>query len=91
MRDAGKVVVEALAIIEEVIKPEITIAELNKLAEEFIIKQGAKPCFKGYCGFPAFICTSVNDEVVHGIPSNRVLLEGDIISIDCIPEILTLN
>ena len=83
MRDAGKVVVEALAIIEEVIKTEITTAELNKLAEEFIIKQGAKTSFKGYCGFPASIWTSVNDEVVHGFPSNRVLLEGDIISIDC--------
>jgi methionyl aminopeptidase len=83
MRDAGKVVEEALAISKEVIKTEITTAELNKLAEEFIIKQGAKPSFKGYYGFPASICTSVNDEVVHGIPSNRVLLEGDIISIDC--------
>jgi len=83
MRDAGKVVAEALAVIEQLIKPGITTAELDKLAEEFIIKQGAKPSFKGYCGFPASICTSVNDEVVHGIPNNRVLLEGDIISIDC--------
>ena len=83
MRNAGKVVAEALAIIEQVIKPGITTAEIDKLAEEFIIKQGAKPSFKGYCGFPASICTSVNDEVVHGIPTNRILLEGDIISIDC--------
>lgn len=83
MRSAGKVVSEALVIIEQVIKPGITTAELDKLAEEFIVKQGAKPSFKGYCGFPASICTSVNDEVVHGIPSNRILLEGDIISIDC--------
>ncbi len=83
MRNAGKVVAEALAIVEQVVKPGITTAEIDKLAEEFIIKQGAKPSFKGYCGFPASICTSVNDEVVHGIPTNRILLEGDIISIDC--------
>jgi methionyl aminopeptidase len=83
MRNAGKVVAETLAIIEQVIKPGISTAEIDKLAEEFIIKQGAKPSFKGYCGFPASICTSVNDEVVHGIPTNRILLEGDIISIDC--------
>ncbi|MCB2295107.1 type I methionyl aminopeptidase [Clostridium algoriphilum] len=83
MRNAGKVVSEALATIQQGIKPGITTAELDKLAEEFIIKQGAKPSFKGYYGFPASICTSVNDEVVHGIPSDRILLEGDIISIDC--------
>ena len=83
MRSAGKVVAQTLSLIEEVIKPGITTAEIDKLAEEFIIKQGAKPSFKGYCGFPASICTSVNDEVVHGIPTNRILLEGDIISIDC--------
>lgn len=83
MRNAGKVVAEALAIIEQVIKPGISTVEIDKLAEEFIIKQGAKPSFKGYFGFPASICTSVNDEVVHGIPTNRILLEGDIISIDC--------
>jgi methionyl aminopeptidase len=87
MRNAGKVVAEALAIIEQVIKPGISTVEIDKLAEEFIIKQGAKPSFKGYCGFPASICTSVNDEVVHGIPTNRVLLEGDIISIDCGAEL----
>ncbi|MCB2290278.1 type I methionyl aminopeptidase [Clostridium sp. CS001] len=83
MRNAGKVVAEALAIIEQVIKPGISTVEIDNLAEEFIIKQGAKPSFKGYFGFPASICTSVNDEVVHGIPTNRILLEGDIISIDC--------
>jgi len=83
MRSAGKVVAETLETIQRGIKPGITTAELDKLAEEFIIKQGAKPSFKGYCGFPASICTSVNDEVVHGIPTNRILLEGDIISIDC--------
>ena len=83
MRDAGKVVSGVLALIEQVVKPGITTKDLDKLAEEFIVKQGAKPSFKGYCGFPASICTSVNNEVVHGIPTNRNLLEGDIISIDC--------
>lgn len=83
MRDAGKVVSGVLALIEQVVKPGITTEDLDKLADEFIIKQGAKPSFKGYCGFPASICTSVNNEVVHGIPTNRSLLEGDIISIDC--------
>ena len=87
MRNAGKVVAEALAIIEQAIKPGISTVEIDKIAEEFIIKQGAKPSFKGYCGFPASICTSVNDEVVHGIPTNRILLEGDIISIDCGAEL----
>lgn len=83
MRDAGKVVSGVLALIEQVVKPGITTKDLDKLAEEFIVKQGAKPSFKGYCGFPASICTSINNEVVHGIPTNRTLLEGDIISIDC--------
>lgn len=83
MRNAGKVVADTLATIEAVIKPGITTAEINKLAEEFILEQGAKPSFKGYGGFPASICASVNDEVIHGIPDNRVLQEGDIISVDC--------
>jgi methionyl aminopeptidase len=57
---------------------------LNRIAEECITKQGAKPSFKGYYGFPASICVSVNEEVVHGIPSNKIVLqEGDIISVDC--------
>lgn len=84
MRQAGKIVGNTLLKLEEVIKPGITTAELDKIAEEYIIKQGAKPSFKGYYGFPASICASVNEEVVHGIPSNKVVLqEGDIISIDC--------
>lgn len=83
MRQAGKVVGETLLMLEEVIKPGITTAEIDKIAEEFITKQGAKPSFKGYHGFPASVCASVNEEVVHGIPGNRTLQEGDIISIDC--------
>ena len=83
MRRAGKVVSNTLARLEEVIRPGITTAEIDYLAEELILKQGAMPSFKGYQGFPASICASVNNEVVHGIPSNRILHEGDIISIDC--------
>lgn len=83
MRHAGKVVGETLAKLEEVIEPGITTAEIDKIAEELILKQGAKPSFKGYNGFPASICTSVNEEVVHGFPGKRALVEGDIISIDC--------
>lgn len=83
MRQTGKVVGETLLRLEELIKPGITTAEIDKVAEEFITKQGAKPSFKGYGGFPASLCISVNEEVVHGIPGNRVLQEGDIVSIDC--------
>jgi methionyl aminopeptidase len=83
MRRAGRLVGETLARLEEAIKPGITTAELDKIAEEFILKHNAKPSFKGYHGFPASICASTNSEVVHGIPASRVLEEGDIISIDC--------
>lgn len=83
MRRAGKVVGDTLAMLEDVVKPGMTTAKINRLAEDYIIKQGAKPSFKGYYGFPASICTSINEEVVHGIPSDRVLREGDIISVDC--------
>lgn len=83
MRRAGKVVGDTLSLLEEVIKPGITTAELDRFAENYILKQGAKPSFKGYYGFPSSICTSLNSEVVHGIPGKRVLQEGDIISIDC--------
>ncbi|MBB6631778.1 type I methionyl aminopeptidase [Clostridium algidicarnis] len=83
MRQAGKVVGDTLLKLEEIVRPGITTAKIDEIAEEFITKQGAKPSFKGYGGFPASICTSINEEVVHGIPTNRVLNEGDIISIDC--------
>jgi len=83
MRRAGKVVGETLAKLEEAIKPGITTADLDRIAEEYILKQGAKPSFKGYHGFPASICASVNNEVVHGFPTNTLLQEGDIVSIDC--------
>lgn len=84
MRQAGKIVGNTLLKLEEVIRPGITTAELDRIAEEYIVKQGARPSFKGYYGFPASICASVNEEVVHGIPSNKLVLqEGDIISVDC--------
>ncbi|MCL1851643.1 MAG: type I methionyl aminopeptidase [Peptococcaceae bacterium] len=83
MREAGKIVAEVLARVEEKIKPGITTGELDRLADETIAARGAQPAFKGYRGFPATLCTSVNEQVVHGIPGTRVLTEGDIISIDC--------
>lgn len=83
MRSAGKVVANTLAMIETVIKPGITTAEIDRLAEEFIRSQGAIPSFKGYGGFPGSICTSINNIVIHGIPGKTTLKEGDIISVDC--------
>lgn len=83
MQKAGRIVAETLIKLEEVIKPGITTEELDKIAEEHIIKCGARPSFKGHYGFPASICTSVNETVVHGIPGKRALQEGDIISVDC--------
>ena len=82
MRAAGKIVAETLEILKEVIRPGITTKELDEIAEGHIRKNKAIPAFKGYQGFPASICASVNEEVVHGIPSKRVLKDGDIISID---------
>lgn len=83
MLEAGRIVEAALQLVERSIRPGITTAELDRIAEEFITKQGAVPSFKGYGGFPASICASVNDVVIHGIPSSRVILrDGDIISVD---------
>ncbi len=82
MRKAGEIVALALEEIEKHIKPGITTIELDKIAEEFILSRNATPTFKGYRGFPASICASINEEVVHGIPGLRSLKDGDIISID---------
>lgn len=82
MEKAGSIVGETHNYLKKFIKPGITTAELDKLAYDFIISQGAIPSFKDYQGFPATICASINDEVVHGIPSKRKLKNGDIISID---------
>lgn len=82
MRTAGRIVAETHEKLKEVIKPGITTKELDIIAEEYIRKSGALPAFKGYYGFPASICSSVNEQVVHGIPGHVVLKDGDIIGID---------
>ena len=82
MEKAGSIVGETHNYLKQFIKPGITTAELDKLAYDFIISKDAIPSFKDYQGFPATICASINDEVVHGIPSKRKLKNGDIISID---------
>ena len=87
MRQAGKIVAETLLLVEKEVKPGVTTAELDRIAEEFITKHGAKPSFKGLYGFPASLWISVNEQVVHGIPGGYVLIEGDIISVDCGAEI----
>lgn len=84
MKEAGKLVGETLNLVGKNIRPGISTLALDKICEEFIIKSGAIPSFKNYNGFPGSICTSVNEVVVHGIPSrDRILMEGDIITIDC--------
>ncbi|MCL6450380.1 MAG: type I methionyl aminopeptidase [Acetobacteraceae bacterium] len=82
LREAGRIVAESRRVLEDAVRPGVTTAELDELAEKFIRSRGAQPAFKGYRGFPGSICTSVNDEVVHGIPGPRGLKAGDIISID---------
>lgn len=83
MARAGKITAQAHRVVKDAIRPGISTKELDKLVEEFLLKAGAKPAFKGYNGFPASICSSVNNQVVHGIPSEKVILrEGDILSVD---------
>ncbi|WP_344427582.1 type I methionyl aminopeptidase [Pseudonocardia ailaonensis] len=84
MRAAGALVAATLAAVRELAKPGVSTAELDALAEQTIRDAGAVPSFKGYHGFPASICASVNDQIVHGIPSaGQVLADGDLISVDC--------
>lgn len=83
LRESNMLVSKTLAEIAKLIKPGVTTLYLDEVAETFIRDNGAIPGFKGYGGFPNTLCTSVNDEVVHGIPSGYTLKEGDIISIDC--------
>ena len=83
MRRAGLVVGTTLELLRAHVRPGVTTAGLDAVAEDSIRSAGATPSFLGYHGFPASICTSVNDEVVHGIPGGRVLADGDVISIDC--------
>ena len=82
MRRAGRIVADVLAAVEEELKPGVTTATLDTVAESYIRKAGARPSFKGYRGFPASICVSIDSEVVHGIPGNRVIQEGQVVSID---------
>ncbi|MGI6096630.1 MAG: type I methionyl aminopeptidase, partial [Dethiobacteria bacterium] len=82
MRVAGIIVAQVLQRMSEIIEPGITTGQLDRESERLIRKNGAEPAFLGYHGFPASICTSINEEVVHGIPGLRRLKEGDIISID---------
>lgn len=83
MREAGRIVAQVLEVVHKTIKPGVSTAELDAIAYELITSKGATPSFKGYRGFPASICASINEEVVHGIPNTkRVLKDGDIIAID---------
>ncbi|TES83642.1 MAG: type I methionyl aminopeptidase, partial [Dehalococcoidia bacterium] len=82
MRQAGRIVGTVLDTLSRRVKPGMKTKELDLIAAEAVEKLGAKPSFKGYRGFPANLCVSVNDEVVHGIPGERVLREGDIVSLD---------
>jgi len=80
---SNRIVSETLDMINEKIKPGISTSELDKMAEEFIRAKDGRPAFKGYMGFPASLCISIDDEVVHGIPNGKILKEGQIVSVDC--------
>jgi len=82
MRDASKIVAEVLLDLRPHCRPGVTTRELDRIAEEKTLQRGGHPAFKGYRGFPRSLCTSVNQEVVHGIPGNRALNEGDIVGLD---------
>ncbi len=82
MREAGNIVAGLLKLMAREAKPGITTQRLDEIAEDFILSQNGEPLFKGYYGYPASICTSVNEEVIHGIPGKRVLRDGDIIGVD---------
>ena len=83
LRQSSLLVGKTLAEVAKILKPGVSTAKLDSLAEEYILDNGAKPGFKGYGGFPSTLCISINEEVVHGIPGNRTVKDGDIISIDC--------
>ena len=82
MRKACKITAAARALAGEMVRPGVTTKQIDKAVYEFILSQGAKPTFLGYGGFPASTCISVNEVIIHGIPGNRVLKEGDIVSVD---------
>lgn len=81
-RASNRIVAEVLSVLREKVKPGVTTFELDQIAETIVEKRGARPAFKGYRGYPYALCASVNEEVVHGMPSKRVLVEGDIIGLD---------
>lgn len=83
IKQSSLLVGKTLAEVAKHIAPGVTLKSLDKVAEDFILSHGAKPGFKGYHGYPATLCVSINEQVVHGIPNNRYLKEGDIASIDC--------
>lgn len=83
MAKANQIVAQVLLKLKEVVAPGMTTNDLDKMAEEIIRRAGGIPTFIGYRGYPKSLCTSINEEVVHGIPSDRTLLEGDIVGIDC--------
>jgi len=82
MRRAGRVVAEVLALVGESLRPGISTARLDEIAEAHILRSGATPSFKGYHGYPSSICVSIDREVVHGIPGNRTIRDGQIVSMD---------
>jgi len=82
MRRAGRIVARVLDMLRSMVRPGITTGELDQAAEQLIRDLGGEPSFKGYAGYPATICASVNEQIVHGIPGDRVLQEGDIVSLD---------
>ncbi len=82
MAEGGKILAKIMKELGKRVRPGITTKELDKVAEDLVFKYGARPSFKGHLGFPAVLCTSINEEIVHGIPSERKLKEGDIISLD---------
>jgi methionyl aminopeptidase len=83
LEEASRIVLETLDVVEKAVAPGVTTEELDRIAESVIKKRGARPAFVGYRGYPKTLCTSINDEVVHGIPGKRTLREGDILGIDC--------
>lgn len=83
MREAGRIVGQTLRLLRRMVEPGITTGALDAEAERFIRGKGAVPTFKGYHGFPGSVCISINEQVVHGIPSGRRLKDGDIVSMDC--------
>lgn len=85
MRQAGRITAGARTIARQMVAPGVTTRQINREVHKFITKSGATPCFMTDGGFPTAACISVNDEIIHGIPGDRVLHEGDIVSVDSVP------